>query len=400
MQLLFTGITTPIGFKASGISAGIKKDNQLDIAMVYSLKPCSCAGVFTTNVVKGHSLVLAREYIKKGKCQAVFINSGNANACVGDEGYQDAVKITEMVSGQLSIEPSHVITGSTGVIGFRLPMDKIEAGIKAACQSLSSDGGDKAAKAIMTTDTFPKEFTVKIMIGDKEVYISGMAKGSGMIQPNMATMISVLTTDATISSPLLRKALKSAVNKTFNKISVDGDTSVCDKTVVLANGMSGCSRIKEDSNDFMLFEEALLTVCTELSKMIARDGEGATKLIEVNVINAKTQKDASLACKAIANSPLVKTAFFGEDANWGRLLTAAGYSGARFNPSSTTITIGDLVLFNKGTALRFDESAAKEILSRKEISVTVDFSEGNFHDRVWTCDFSYDYIKINAHYRT
>ncbi|MBN2853174.1 MAG: bifunctional glutamate N-acetyltransferase/amino-acid acetyltransferase ArgJ [Clostridia bacterium] len=400
MQLLFKGITTPAGFKATGVSAGIKKDNKLDIALLYSEKPCTCAGVFTTNVVKGHSLVLAREYIKKGRCQVIFINSGNANACVGNEGYSDAVKITELVADKLGIPSFSVITGSTGVIGFRLPMDKIESGITEACQHLSSDGGDLAAKAIMTTDTFPKELSVKIMINDKEVIVSGMAKGSGMIQPNMATMISVLTTDAVISSSLLKKTLKYAVNKTFNKISVDGDTSVCDKTVILANGMSECKPIKEDSIEYEQFKEALLVVCTELSKMIARDGEGATKLIEVNVINGRTQKDVSLACKAIANSPLVKTAFFGEDANWGRLLTAAGYSGANFDPSMTTISLGDLVLFNKGTALKFNEDIAKEILSKKDIVVTVDFGDGSFNDTVWTCDFSFDYIKINAHYRS
>lgn len=400
MKLLFSGVTTPKGFKATGISCGIKKNNKLDLALLYSTNLCLCAGVYTKNIVKGHSLVLAKKYCKAGQTQVVFINSGNANACVGPEGTKDAIEITEIISDNLNINPKHVLTGSTGVIGYKLPMGKIEKGIVKAVSSLSINGGNNAAKAIMTTDTYTKEFAVKIMIEDKEVFIGGMAKGSGMIMPNMATMISLLTTDANISHDLLNKTLKIAVNKSFNKISVDGDTSVCDMTLLLANGQSDCLLIKEESKEYMEFLNGLVEVCQQLAKMIARDGEGATKLIEVNVKNALTLNDAELAAKTIANSPLVKIAFFGEDANWGRLLTAAGYSGANFNPDKTTIKIGQLILFKNGVAIPFNEEEAKEILQRKDIFITIDFGEGKYEDTVWTCDFSYDYIKINAHYRT
>jgi len=260
MQILFSGITTPKGFLATGVSCGIKKDNKLDLALIYSEKTCTCAGVFTTNVVKGHSLLLAKEYIKDGKAQCVFINSGNANACIGPDGYDDAIKITMQISKNLKIKSKNVITGSTGVIGFRLPMDKISKGIDSACLNLSADGGDLASKAIMTTDTYNKQYTVKFLLEDKEVYISGIAKGSGMIMPNMATMISILTTDANISSSLLDKTLKQVVNKTFNKISIDGDTSVCDKTVILANGMSQTNEIKENTSEYTKFFNALMEV--------------------------------------------------------------------------------------------------------------------------------------------
>jgi len=400
MQILFSGITTPIGFKAIGISSGIKKDNQLDLALLYSDVLCNCAGVFTKNIVKGHSLELAKNHVKNGKCQAVFINSGNANACVGPIGYEDAISITKTISKYLNINNNDVITGSTGVIGYRLPMETINNSLKYACNNLSYDGGNLASKAIMTTDTFNKEYSIKLLINDSLVTISGMAKGSGMIQPNMATMIAILTTDANISSELLNKALKYVVNRSFNKISIDGDTSVCDKTLILANGLSKCKEIVDSTPQYTQFVDALLEVSTELAKMITIDGEGATKLIEINVMNAHTQKDAELVAKSIANSPLVKTAFFGEDANWGRLLTAAGYSGAYFDPLKTEISIGSLKLFEKGVALTFDETKAKDILSKKEIKVTINFNDNNYSDTVWTCDFSYDYIKINAHYRT
>ncbi|MCK5812081.1 MAG: bifunctional glutamate N-acetyltransferase/amino-acid acetyltransferase ArgJ [Clostridiales bacterium] len=400
MKLLFSGVTTPKGFKAAGINCGIKKDNKLDLALLYSTNLCQCAGVYTKNIVKGHSLVLASEYAKKGQAQVVFINSGNANACVGPKGIDDAKTITKLISNELNILPEHVLTGSTGVIGYRLPMAKIKKGIIKASKDLSFKGGANAASAIMTTDTYTKEFAVKLMIDDIEVFIGGMAKGSGMIMPNMATMIATLTTDANISHNLLQKALLTATNQSFNKISVDGDTSVCDMTVILANGQSKCQLIKDNTKEYNEFFNGLLEVCQQLSKMIARDGEGATKLIEINIKNAFTLNDAELAAKAIANSPLVKTAFFGEDANWGRLLTAAGYSGANFNPNETTIKIGSLILFDKGVAIPFSEIEASEILKRKDIFVTIDFGEGNYEDTVWTCDFSYDYVKINAHYRT
>jgi glutamate N-acetyltransferase/amino-acid N-acetyltransferase len=394
------GVTAPSGFKASGVASGIKKNGEADIALILSECKASAAGVFTLNKVKGHSLELSVENLHDGSAQCVFINSGNANACLGPKGKEDAIAITEKCASLAGISPEDVLTGSTGVIGHPLPMEKVLNGITDAYYKLDKNGGINAAKAIMTTDSYPKEAAVSYSSNGGTVTIGGMAKGSGMINPNMATMIAVITTDAVISPELLKEILQNAVDKSFNRISIDGETSVCDKILVLANGMSGLPAIQNNSAEAFKFEKALEIVSIRLAKMLASDGEGATKLIEINIRNAATPEDAHAAGKSIANSPLVKTAFFGEDANWGRILTAVGYSGAEFNPSETSISIGTMVLFDKGVAIPFDEHQAKEVLSKHEISIEVNFGSGRFDTTIWTCDFSREYIDINANYRT
>ncbi len=394
------GVTASRGFSAAGVASGIKKDGSEDIALIFSKSPCSAAGVFTKNKVTGHSLELCRDNLCDGKARCVLINSGNANACIGPSGYGDARSMAAECSALLNIEPGEVLTGSTGVIGVPLPLNKVFEGIGKAVESLSPDGGSNAAKAIMTTDTFPKESALEVAGFPKTFRIGGMAKGSGMIHPDMATMIGVITSDADLSPALLKKALSYAVDRSFNRITVDGDTSVCDKVLLLVNGTSGFRITSEDSDEYNAFRDALCEISIFLSKAIASDGEGATKLIEINVVNAATKADALLAAKAIANSPLVKTAFYGEDANWGRILTAAGYSGANFKPENTSVSIGGLTLYEKGRALQFDEQEALAVLKRKNIRVFVDFNNGESCEKVWTCDLSHGYIDINAHYRT
>jgi len=394
------GVTAPNGYSAAGVASGIKKNCGLDIAMVFSERPAAAAGIFTLNKIRGHSLELCRNNLKNGTARCIFINSGNANACLGPSGYADAVTITEECAALLEISPEEVLTGSTGVIGHPLPMDKVKDGIKSACAKLSSENGRAAATAIMTTDTFQKEASVTFKINDKTVTLGGMAKGSGMIHPNMATLIGIITTDALIAPDLLKTILKDSADQSFNRISIDGDTSVCDKILILANGMSGTGEILKGTPDYEKFRHALTAVSIALAKMIASDGEGATKFIEIQVKNAATPDDAHKAAKAIANSPLVKTSFYGEDANWGRILTAAGYSGAEFNSCKTSIKIGPMLLFSKGVAIPFDEDEAKKVLSKKNITVILDFGDGTFNTIVWTCDLSHDYIDINANYRT
>lgn len=403
-------INTPNGYTAAGVACNIKKNNGLDLALIVSDIPAAACGVFTRNIVKGHSLQRTMNVIESGTARAIVINSGNANACLGQKGLADANEMANMVSEKLGFGPDEVLTGSTGVIGQPLPMDKIEEGISMAVNALSANpkSGHDSQLAIMTTDTMIKEFCVNLTFNNNEdnrdassFCISGMAKGSGMIHPNMATMISVITTDCDISQPLLAAALRDITDKTFNRVSVDGDTSVCDMVVMLANGKANNSPIiSDESDEYSAFCEVLEELCRKMSKAIAKDGEGASKLIEVNVVNAATKQDAYLILQAIAKSPLVKTAMFGEDANWGRILTAAGYSGANFNPEICNIKIGDLLVCTYGTAVDFDEIRAKEILSENEIIITVDLVDGSFNDTIWTCDFSYDYVRINGSYRS
>jgi len=332
--------------------------------------------------------------------RAIAINSGNANACVGTGGDDDAELMASIAAKLIGCEKEQVLLGSTGVIGYRLPMDKIEAGLKEAYGHLSPDNQHDAVSAIMTTDTFPKEISVEIQLSGKPATIFGMAKGSGMIHPNMATMIGVLLTDAAISGALLQDALNTVVNKSFNRVSIDGDTSVCDKVLLLANGAAGNPEITEKNSDYDTFIDALQKVAVSLSKMLAKDGEGATKLVEVRVKNAPDAETAHTIANSICKSPLVKTALFGQDANWGRILTAAGYSGAIFNPDIVDVWIGDILMCSNGTGLLFDEAKALEILKQNEILITVDLKMGSAEDTMWTCDFSYDYVKINGSYRT
>ena len=394
------GVTAPKGFKAAGVSCGLKDNNNKDLAIISSDDMAIAAGVFTKNVVKGHSLQLTMEHIKNGCAKAVVINSGNANACVGEGGLKNAKEIAEVTGNLLGCDSENILVGSTGVIGIPLDMPKILAGVKKASSSLSIEGSDDAAQAIMTTDIVKKEIAMEIEIQGKKVKIGAVAKGSGMIHPNMATMISVITTDINISKELLNKALKEAISHTFNRVSVDGDTSVCDMVVILANGKAENSGILNEDAEYNNFKSALESVCEYLSRLIAKDGEGATKLIEVIVEGAASSDDAYKMVSSIAKSPLVKTAIFGEDANWGRIITAAGYSGAEFDPNLIDISIGDLMVCKNGTALDFDEGEAKKILEKDKVQIKVNLKKGDFSDRIWTCDFSYDYVKINGSYRS
>jgi len=400
INIIEGGVTAPKGFLAAGVACGLKKDGKKDLAIICSEEPAAASGVFTTNIVKGHSLKLTMEHIKSGYAQAIVINSGNANACVGEQGMKDAYEMAELTAQLLDCPVDNVLVGSTGVIGQRLNMPLVRSGIRTAVASLSPDGGHDAMEAIMTTDLVPKEMAVELEIQDEVVRIGAMAKGSGMIHPNMATMIGVITTDANISRSLLDKALRETVMHTFNRVSVDGDTSVCDMVLILANGQAENTGIVREGMEYEKFKNALNQVCTHLARMIARDGEGATKLVEINVQGALNAEDAYKVASSIARSPLVKTAIFGEDANWGRIITAAGYSGASFDPNLVDIFIGDLMVCQNGTALNFDEERAKRILHEREIKITINLKRGTFFDRMWTCDLSYEYVKINGSYRS
>lgn len=394
------GVTAPRGFMAAGVHAGIKRQKK-DIALVYSERPCTAAATYTTNRVKAAPLWVTEEHVRAGAIRAVVVNSGNANACTGQRGLEDARRMAEICARELGLSSSHeVVVASTGVIGTPLPMDKIEAGIVQASAALSPAGGHDAALGIMTTDTRTKEVAFVCESDGVRFRIGGMAKGSGMIHPNMATMLAFITTDAAVPKEFLQKQLKEAVDVSFNMITVDGDTSTNDMAVVLANGAEEAAQIVPGSPLAELFSRALKRVCIELAKMIAADGEGATKLVEVRVKGAKSYEDARLAVKAIANSSLVKTAVYGEDANWGRILCAAGYSGAEFDPEKTSVYLGDVAVFHRGAGVAFDEEEAKQALSGSEVVITVDLGEGKAQATGWTCDLTYDYVKINASYRT
>lgn len=393
-----SGVTYPKGFIAAGVACGIKKNGDKDLAIVKCDVLANAAGLFTRNIVKGHSLQLAQENLANGKAQLVIINAGNANACLAERGRQDALLMAKLAAHEFGCAPEDVLTASTGVIGVPLPLDKIEAGVKKA--NLSREGGTDAVRAIMTTDTTAKQAQASCEMGGKQVRIGGMAKGSGMIHPDLATMISIITTDARISIGALKAALVAAAGRSFNRISVDGDTSVCDKALLMASGLAGNDEIHEGTEGFLLFLKALEDVCVTLAKMLAGDGEGATKLLTIRVNGARTDEDAHLIALTIAKSPLCKTAAFGNDANWGRLLTAAGYSGAAFDPEKVDIYIGDVQVCSRGGGLAFDEGLALKALKQSEVTYTLELNEGSGCDVMWTCDFSFDYVKINADYRT
>ncbi|NMB33677.1 MAG: bifunctional glutamate N-acetyltransferase/amino-acid acetyltransferase ArgJ [Clostridium sp.] len=400
INMIEGGVTAPKGYKASGVACGLKDEGIKDLAIVCSDDIAVAAGVFTKNIVKGHSLELSMKHIKNGYAKAVIVNSGNANACLGEQGTKNAEEMADLAAHLLGCQRENILLGSTGVVGASLNLPKVRGGIRTGISSLSADGGHEAAQAIITTDLVVKEIAVDFEIQGERVRIGAMAKGSGMIHPNMATMICTITTDANISRGLLDRALKEIVAHTFNRISVDGDTSVCDMVIMLANGEADNEGIVNENVEYKHFKSALEFVCLNLSKMIAKDGEGATKLIEVIVNGASDEEDAHMVANAIAKSPLVKTAIFGEDANWGRIITAAGYSGAKFDPKLIDISIGDLMVCRNGAALGFDEALAKEILKKDEIEIRVDLKNGIVSDRIFTCDFSYDYIKINGDYRS
>ncbi len=394
------GITAPRGFKAAGISCGIKKRDKKDLALNYSEAPASSAALFTTNQIKAAPLKVSAEHIKDGKTQAIIINSGIANTATGKKGLEDAEEMAGITAEELSIKKENVLVASTGTIGTFLPMNKIAEGIKEAKEKLSEEGGREAAQAIMTTDTFPKEVAVELELGNKKVIIGGMAKGAGMISPHLATMLSFITTDVVISGELLKKTLKSSIAKSFNMITVDGEESTNDMVVILANGLAGNEEITEDDEDFKKFSFGLDEVTLKLAKMIVKDGEGAAKFIEVEVKNALKFEDAKRIAFSTANSLLVKTAIFGEDANWGRIMAAIGNSGVKIEEDKIDIYLGNLKLASKGCGVKFSEEEAKKILKKKEIKIIVDLNLGEKSAKVWTCDLTPEYVKINAHYRT
>mgnify|MGYP000979478544 CR=1 FL=1 len=402
IEIIEGGITAPSGFLASGVNCQIKIGRmKKDLALVYSKSMPSAAGVFTTNKVKAAPVLLTQELIASGNIQGLVINSANANACTGEKGLQDARKMGRIAAHALGLKEEDVGVFSTGVIGMPLPMERVEQGICEAAEILSVEGHKDAAEAIMTTDTRIKECAVQINVAGSTVRIGGMAKGSGMIHPNMATMLGFITTDAAIEPSLLQKILKRNVELTFNMITVDGDTSTNDSLVVLANGLARNPMLEnETSLGIAEFEEGLHYVMRYLAKEIARDGEGATKLVQVEVVNASTREDANMVAKAVAGSNLVKTAIFGEDANWGRILAAVGYSGADFSPELVDIYLGDVKVSENGAALNFHEDAAAQVLRGQEVTIRIDLKSGDKSAIAWTCDLTCDYIKINANYRT
>lgn len=394
------GVTAPKGFHAAGIYCGIRKAKK-DIAMIISKTPAVVAGVFTLNKTQAAPILVDKAQLAKSDlCSAVVVNSGNANACTGERGLNDAWDMVRATAEALNLPEEQVMVSSTGVIGQYLPMEKVLPAIKELASGLSRSGNKDVAEAIMTTDTYPKEVAVQFTLGSVLVTIGGVAKGSGMIAPNMATMLGFITTDAVISQPLLMKALRAANNRSFNRITVDGDMSTNDQVLVLANGLANNAPFGENSEEFVLFSAALEYVLIKLAKMIARDGEGATKLIEIQVKGARTEEEAAQVGKAVANSNLVKTAIHGADANWGRILAAAGYSGIDINPDIVEISFNDLPVLRKNYEIVLDEEKAKQILLQENVLIVIDLNQGNEFARFWTCDLTKEYVHINASYRS
>lgn len=394
------GVTYAKGFKAAGVKAGIKKSGNLDVAVIYTETEAAIAGTFTQNKVAAAPVYVSKETVATKTAHAIVANAGCANACTGQQGMNDAYKTREIAAAALGIKADDVIVGSTGVIGVTLPMDKLEAGIKDAVANLSETGSIDAANAIITTDTHSKSMTVKFDIDGTEVHMGAIAKGSGMIRPNMATMLCYITTDLAISQELLQKALSACVEKSFNMISVDGDMSTNDTVVVLANGLAGNAKITEENAAYELFCTNLMALCTELAKEIAADGEGASKFLTINVKGAKSFADAKTVGMAVANSPLVKTAFFGEDPNWGRVICAVGYSGADMVPEKTVVKFGGITIFDRGVGATYDSEALVQVMRQKDIVIDIELNIGDADATVWTCDLSYEYVKINGEYHT
>lgn len=407
MKIIKGGVTAAKGFQAAAAAAEIKYQGRTDMALIYSEKPCRTAGTFTTNVVKAAPVKWDKSIVEsKVRSQAVIVNSGIANACTGAEGMEYCRETAEEVAKILGIDAKGVLIGSTGVIGMQLPIDRIKAGIAKLAEGRSADleSGTEAAKAIMTTDTRKKEAAVRLEIGGKTVTIGGMAKGSGMIHPNMCTMLSFITTDAKISKKALQAALSSDVEDTYNMISVDGDTSTNDTVLLLANGMAGNDKIKIGTPEFEQFKEALHYINETLAKKMAGDGEGATALFEAKIIGAKTKEQAKTLAKSIVCSNLTKAAIAGHDANWGRILCAMGYSGAEFDPEKVDLyfesAAGKLKIIENGTAVDYSEEKATEILSEPEVTAIADIKEGSAEAAAWGCDLTHGYIDINADYRS
>lgn len=394
-------VTAPQGFLAAGVKAGIKASGNHDVAVIYSTVPAATGAVFTQNKMCAAPVLVSREVAQEAVAQAIIVNSGCANACTGEQGLLDAREMQTFAADLLGIEPQNVYVCSTGVIGHFLPMDKIKNGLADAVDVMDENEGESCAMAIQTTDTFIKRAAYEFEVGGKTSRIAGIAKGAGMIHPNMATMLTFLTTDAAIAPDVLKRAVNAAADKSFNMVVVDGDTSTNDSMIVLANGLAENEIIfSEEHPDYQAFFEALVTCAQDLAKLIARDGEGATKFLEVNVVGAATWKDAKAAAMAIAKSPLVKTAFFGEDPNWGRIVCAAGYSGAVMNADKVNLSIGGVRLVENGMNCNIPLTSLTDIMSEHDITMTIDMAAGNECATVWTCDFSYEYVKINGEYHT
>lgn len=394
------GVTFAKGFTAAGVKAGIKKSGNLDVAVIYTKTQAVVAGTFTQNKVAAAPVYVSKEVVATGTAHAIVANAGCANACTGQQGLDDAHKMAQIAADELGVNADDVIVGSTGVIGVNLPMDKLEAGIKDAVANLSTDGSDNAGRAIITTDTHSKSVTCEFELSGKTVRMGAIAKGSGMIRPNMATMLCYITTDIAIDQALLQKAVSGCVEKSFNMISVDGDMSTNDMVIVLANGEANNAKITEENADYQIFFEKLMMLCTELAKQIAADGEGASKFLTINVKGAKSFADAKTVGMAIANSLLVKTAFFGEDPNWGRVICAVGYSGADMVPEKTVVKFGGITIFANGTGATYDEKALAHVMKQKDIVIDIELNMGQEDATVWSCDLSYEYVKINGEYHT
>ena len=407
MKQITGGATAAKGFQAACTAAGIKYENRTDMAMIYSQVPCRVAGTFTTNLVKAAPVLWDRDIVKNSDyAQAVVVNAGIANACTGQEGLDYCQKTADQAAKVLGIPASAVCVASTGVIGKQLPIDRIMAGVDALAPKLADgvEAGNAAAKAIMTTDTHEKEVAVTFEIGGKTVTIGGMCKGSGMIHPNMCTMLGFVTTDACISKQLLQEALSQDVKDTYNMVSVDGDTSTNDTVLLLANGMAENPEINEKNEDYQKFCEALNYINTTLAKKIAGDGEGATALFEVRIIGAESKEQAVTLSKSIVTSSLTKAAIYGHDANWGRILCAMGYSGAQFDPEKVDLYFeskaGKIQIIENGVAVDYSEEEATKILSEDAVTAIADVKMGDCTATAWGCDLTYDYIKINADYRS
>ena len=407
MNIIQGGVTAPKGFQAAGVEAEIKYKNRKDMALIYSEIPCVGAGVFTSNLVKAAPVLWDQDIIKSGEAvQAVIVNSGIANACTGEQGMEYCEKTAKAAADTLSISEKAVFVASTGVIGMQLPINKITAGVKklAIHKEKSLEAGTLAAEAIMTTDTVSKQIAVSFEIDGKTVTLGGMCKGSGMIHPNMCTMLGFLTTDLSISKDMLQAALSEDVIDTFNMISVDGDTSTNDSLMIMANGMADNAMITEKDSHYDIFKQALNYVNTWLAKKMAGDGEGATALFETKVIHAQSKEQARVLAKAVICSSLTKAAIFGHDANWGRILCAMGYSGATFDPDYMELYFeskaGKILIYQNGKSVDYSEEEATKILSENEVTVLVDLKQGDAQAAAWGCDLTYDYVKINADYRS
>ena len=394
------GVCYPQGFTAAGVRAGIKKNGDLDVAVIYTEKEAAVAGVFTKNLVAAAPVHLSKIVVGTGTAHAVVANAGCANACTGEQGIRDAEKMATIAAQELNCRADNVIVASTGLIGSNLPMDKMEAGIKDAVKNLSKDGSVNAGNAIVTTDTYSKACATEVEISGVQVRFGAIAKGSGMIRPDMATMLCFITTDADIDQKLLQQALRDATEVSFNCMTVDGDMSTNDSVVVLANGAAGNKKIVERGDDYEKFYETLKNICIEMAKRIASDGEGATKFITINVTGAESFADAKKIGMSVANSPLVKTAFFGQDANPGRTICAVGYSGVKVLPEKISIKFGGLTVYDKGLVTKFDADAMQKVLAEHDIVIDIELNVGNATATIYTCDLSFQYVKINADYTT